>query len=175
MFNTTQMAQLKLDIGQTEENQKLIIDELREQDLRIHNITEFIKNQFSEWQKQVKESITLPRKQAMDNLEHQVQLLLHSFRFELSDFLQGMMSLMENRLSPLIVSPEALISAFNHLASNARKRNLLPSNKDPGILFQVPVSTLSDNEGKLYAVIHLPLYSGSTLKLYRHVPAPFFL
>ena len=52
---------------------------------------------------------------------------------------------------------------------------LLPSNEDPGILFQVPVSTLSDNEGNLYAVVHLPLYSGSTLKLYRHVPAPFFL
>ena len=175
MFNTAQMAQLKSDIGQTEENQKLIIEQLKEQDLRIHNITEFIKDQFSEWQLQVKESVTLSRKQAKESLEHQVQLLLHSFRFELTDFLQGMMSLMENRLSPLIVSPEALISAFDHLAANARKRNLLPSNEDPGILFQVPVSTLSDNEGRLYAVIHLPLYSGSTLKLYRHVPAPFFL
>ena len=175
MFNTAQMAQLKSDIGQTEENQKLIIEQLHEQDLRIHNITEFIENQFSEWQLQIKESVTLSRKQAMDNLEHQVQLLLHSFRFELSDFLQGMMSLMENRLSPLIVSPEALISAFDHLAANARKHNLLPSNEDPGILFQVPVSTLIDNEGNLYAVVHLPLYSGSTLKLYRHVPAPFFL
>ena len=100
----------------------------------------------------------------MDNLEHQVQLLLYSFRFELSDFLQGMMSLMENRLSPPIVSPDALISAFDHLASNARKHNLLPCNEDPGILFQVPVSTLSDNEGNLYAVVHLPLYSGSTLQ-----------
>ena len=75
----------------------------------------------------------------------------------------------------MIVSPEALISAFEQLSSNARKRNLLPSSDDPSILFQVPVSTLSDNEGNLYAVVHLPLYSGSTLKLYRHVPAPFFL
>ena len=85
------------------------------------------------------------------------------------------MSLTENRLSPLIVSPKALISAFDHLASNARKHNLFPSNEDPDILFQVPVSTLSDNEGSLYAVVHLPLSSGSTLQLYRHVPAPFFL
>ena len=52
-----------------------------------------------------------------------------------------MMSLMENRLSPLIVSPEAIISAFDHLAANARKHNLLSSNEDLGILFQVPVST----------------------------------
>ena len=43
------------------------------------------------------------------------------------------------------------------------------------MLFQVPVSTLSDNEGNLYAVVHLPLYSESTLQLYRHFPAPFFL
>ena len=111
----------------------------------------------------------------MDYLDHQVQLLLHSFRFELSYFLQGMMSLMENRLSPLIVSPEALVSAFDHLASNARKRNLIPSSEDPGILFQVPVSTLSNSEGNLYAVVHLPLYLGNTSKLYRHVPASFFL
>ena len=39
MFNTAQMAQLKSDIGQTAENQKLIIEELKEQDLRINNIT----------------------------------------------------------------------------------------------------------------------------------------
>ena len=69
MFNTAQMAQLKSDIGQTEENQYLIIEELREQDLRIHNITQFINNQFFKWQKQVKESVTLTRKQAMDSLE----------------------------------------------------------------------------------------------------------
>ena len=42
MLNTAQMAQLKSDIDQTSENQKLIIEELKEQDLRIHNITQFI-------------------------------------------------------------------------------------------------------------------------------------
>ena len=102
----------------------------------------------------------------MESLEQQVQLLLHSFRFELIDFLQGVTSLMENQLSPLIISPESLISAFDTLTANARRHNLIPSGEDPGILFQVPVSTLCDN-GNLYAVIHLPLYSGSTLQLYR--------
>ena len=75
----------------------------------------------------------------------------------------------------LIISPESLISAFDTLTANARRHNLIPSGEDPGILFQVPVSTLCDNDGNLYAVIHLPLYSGSPLQLYRHVPAPFFL
>ena len=77
-----------------------------------------------------------------------------------------MMSDMEKRLSPLIVSPEALISAFDHLSSNARKCTLLPSSEDPGILFQVHVSTLSDNESNLYAVVHSPSNSGSTFQLY---------
>ena len=87
IFNTAQMSQLKTDIGQMKDNQKLIMEELQEQDLRIHNITEFIDKQYKEWQQQVQTSITLTRKQAMDSLEHQVQLLLHSFRFELTDFL----------------------------------------------------------------------------------------
>ena len=116
----------------------------------------------------------------MKSLEKQVQLLLHSFRFELTDFLQGVTSLMENRLSPLIISPESLISAFDMLTSNARKHNLIPSGEDPGILFSSAsfhcfVITILYIVGNLYAVIHLPMYSGSTLQLYRHVPAPFFL
>ena len=68
-----------------------------------------------------------------------------------------------------------MITAFDTLTANARRHNLILSGEDPGILFQVPVSTLCDNDGNVYAVIHLPLYSASTLQLYIHVPAPFFL
>ena len=175
IFNTAQMAQLKSDIGVQADQQKLIIEQLEEQDLRIYNVTQFISKLYNDLNNLVRTSATLNKQQAMKSLEQQVQLLLHSFRFELTDFLQGVTSLMENRLSPLIISPESLISAFDMLTSNARKHNLIPSGEDPGILFQVPVSTLCDSVGNLYAVIHLPLYSGSTLQLYRHVPAPFFL
>ena len=111
----------------------------------------------------------------MNSLQAHIRLVVQSFRFELSEFLQGLTTLMENRLSPLLVDPKSLTKTFTHLAATARKRGLIVLSEDPGILFQVPVSTLSDEQGKVYAVAHLPLYSGNTLHLYRHIPAPFFL
>ena len=158
IFNTAQMAQLKSDIGVQSDRQKLIIEQLEEQDLRIYIVTQFISKLYADLNNLVRTSVTLNRQQAMKSLEQQVQLLLHSFRFELTDFLQGVTSLIENRLSPLIISLESLNSAFDMLILNARKHNLVPSGEDPVILFQVPVSTLCDNVANLYAVIHLPLY-----------------
>ena len=169
------MAQLKYDIGVQSDRQKLISSSLKSRIFVSILLLNLFQNWYTDLNNLVRTSVTLNRQQAMKSLEQQVQLLLHSFRFELTDFLQGVTSLMENRLSPLIISLESLNSAFGMLTSNARKHNLVPLGEDPGTLFQVPVSTLCDNVANLYAVIHLPLYQGSTLQLYIHAPAPFFL
>ena len=63
----------------------------------------------------VRTSVTLNKQQPMKRLKEQIQLLFHSFRFELTDFVQGVTSLMDNRFSPLIISPEPLISDFDLL------------------------------------------------------------
>ena len=47
--------------------------------------------------------------------------------------------------------------------------------EDAGILFQVPTSTFVDDNGKLFAITHLPLYAGDLLRLYRYVRDPFLL
>ena len=59
MFNTARMAQLKSDIGVQADQQKLIIEQLEEQDLQIHNITQFISKHYVEWNKLVRFSVTL--------------------------------------------------------------------------------------------------------------------
>ena len=82
---------------------------------------------------------------------------------------------MDHRLSPLLVQPKALEEAFNKIKNAARLRNMRPMSEDAGILFQIPTSTFVDDNGKLFAIAHLPLYAGDLLRLYRYVPAPFLL
>ena len=66
--------------------------------------------------KLVRTLVTLNKQQPMKRLKEQVQLLFHSFRFELTDFVQGVTSLISIKLfSPLIISPEPLISDFDLL------------------------------------------------------------
>ena len=69
MFNTAQMGQLKSDIRVQADQQKLIIEQVEEQDLRIHNVTQFISKQYVEWNKLVRSSVTLSKKQAMESLD----------------------------------------------------------------------------------------------------------
>ena len=175
IFNTVQMKHLKHDIGVVKDEQKLLIEQLVETDLVISNVTSFIEKQYAVWNKQIRGSVSMTQKTLMTSLQNHIRLMLQAFRFELSDFLQGIISLMENRLSPLLINPSSLTKAFKQISSDARKRGLLVMHEDPGVLFQVPTSTLSDETGRIFAVVHLPLYSGNTLQLYRHIPAPFFL
>ena len=115
IFNTTQMAQLKSNIGVQADQQILIIEQLEEQDLQVYNVTQFFTKQYTELNKLVRTSVTLNKQQPMKWLKEQVQLLFHSLRFELTDFVQGMTSLMENRFSPLIISLDPLISDLDLL------------------------------------------------------------
>ena len=82
---------------------------------------------------------------------------------------------MDHRLSPLLVQPKALEEAFNKIKNGAGLRNMRPMSEDAGILFQIPTSTFVDNNGKLFAIAHLPLYARDLLKLYRYIPALFLL
>ena len=111
----------------------------------------------------------------MVEMGQQIHLLIQAFRMELTDFLTGVTRLMDHRLSPLLVEPKALEEAFGKIKNAARLRNMRPMSEDAGILFQVLTSTFVDDNGKLFAITHLPLYARDLLRLYRYVPAPLLL
>ena len=175
IYNTAQLNRLNEDRQRIEENQQFLMEELMEQNLRINNITTFIEVQYKAWVKQVKLIQESQRNTVMEAMGHQIHLLVQAFRMELTDFLTGITRLMDHRLSPLLVQPDALEEAFNLLKNAARLRNMRPMSEDAGILFQVPTSTFVDAHGRLFAITHLPLYAGDLLRLYRYVPAPFLL
>ena len=175
IFNTVQLNRLNEDRQRIQENQQFLMEELLEQNLRINNITTFIEVQYKAWVKQVKLIQESQRRTAMETMGQQIHLLIQAFQMELTDFLTEITRLMGHRLCPLLVQPTALEDAFNTLKNAARLRNMQPMAKDAGILFQVPTSTFVDDQGRLFAVTHLPLYAEDLLRLYRYVPAPFLL
>ena len=175
IFNTAQLNRLNEDRQRIEENQQFLMEELLEQNLRINKITRFVEEQYKAWVKQVKLIQESQRRTVMVEMGQQIHLLIQAFRMELTDFLTGITWLMDHRLSPLLVQPKALEDAFGKLKNAARLQNMRPMSEDAGILFQVPPSTFVDDNGRLFAITHLPLYAGDLLRLYRYVPAPFLL
>ena len=175
MFNVAQINRLSEDLERQHTQQRFIMEEIEEANLRISKVTRFFQSQYRAWVRQVHAIEEGTKCQVMKEMDHQIHLMIQAFRMELTDFLSGITQLMNNRLSPLLIKSDALIRGFNKLITLARKRNMRPISEDAGILFQVPTSTFVNKNGSLHAVVHLPLYSGDSLSLFKYVPAPFYL
>ena len=115
IFNTAQLHRLNEDRQQIEENQQFLMEELLDQNLRINNIMRFVEDQYRGWVKQVKLIQETQRRTVMVEMGQQIHLLIQAFRMELTDFLTGVTRLMDHRLSPLLVRPEALEDAFGKI------------------------------------------------------------
>ena len=90
-------------------------------------------------------------------------------------FLTGLQSLLDNKFSPLMVDPEKVQSAYDEVVDKAKEVNLKPLTEDSDLIFQSEVSVMGTTDGDLVYIIHIPLYSGELINLFRYVPAPFLL
>ena len=175
IFNVAQINRLRADIDRQDTQHRFIMEDIDEAHLRINNVTRFVQQQYQAWVKQVAALEAGNKRQIMKEMDHQIHLMIQAFRMELTDFLSGITKLMENRLSPLLIKSDSLIRGFEKLVRLARARNMRPISGDAGILFQVSTSTFVNHKGQLHAIVHLPLYTGDRLTLYKYVPAPFYL
>ena len=126
IFNTAQLHRLNEDRQRIEENQQFQMEELLDHNLRINNITRFVEDQYRGWVKQVKLHQETQRRTAMVDMGQQIHLLIQAFRMEITDFLTGVTRLMDHRLSPLLVQPNALEEAFGKIKNAARLQNMHP-------------------------------------------------
>ena len=95
------------------------------------------------------------------------------FLSEFTLFLTGIQSLIEGHFSPLLINPDLLQSTYDDIVNKARSESLNPVSSDADTLFQSPTSVIGTNDGDLLIIVHIPLYSGSLMRLYRYVAAPF--
>ena len=169
------LSQVKDSLNTGLQKQDALIEEVDAQLLRVADVTNFVVRQYNEIVTHVKELEHLTRREIANRLDHFLHLMLTSFRLGLQDFMSGLTDLMHHRLSPLLVASANLEAAFDKLVESAQRQGLKPLTRDVGILFQAATSTFADAKGRLFAVVHVPLYTGERLHLYKYIPAPFFL
>ena len=71
------------------------------------------------------------------------------------------------------MNPDLLQSTYDDIVNKAWSESLNPLSDDADTLFQSPTSVIGMEDSDLLIVIHIPLYSGSLIRLYRYVSAPF--
>ena len=117
----------------------------------------------------------LRTKQKKATIVAEVDRLSRIFVSETSMFLTGLQALLDNKFSPLLVDPEQLQNAYDEIVDRAKEVNLAPITDDADLIFQAEVSVLGTQDEDLLCIIHIPLYSGELMNLFRYVPAPFLL
>ena len=112
---------------------------------------------------------------AKELVETELQKMANMMNSELDMYLMGIQSLMDGRFSPAFANPDKLQIAYSELLDGARSNNLFPISEDAATVFQSQTSVLGTADGDMVCIIHVPLYSGSLMKLYKYVSAPFLL
>ena len=72
----------------------------------------------------------------------------------------------------MLINPDLLQSTYDDIVNKARAESLNPLWDDADTLFQSPTSVIGTEDDDLLVIIHIPLYSGSLIRLYRYVSAP---
>ena len=175
IHNWASLSQVQETLDKGMQKQEALIETLDDAFLRMEQVNQFVDKRYQEVVTHMQALENQSKRDMANRLDHYLHMMLLAFRIGLQDFMQGITELMEHRLSPLLVSANHLVSVFNKLIEEAGKRGMRPLSEDVGVLFQAPTSTFAVGNGQLLAVIHIPLYTGSRLRLYKYLPAPFFM
>ena len=112
-----------------------------------------------------------------NELEHKVDIMLHSAEDATRRWIQGVYLLLRGQLDASIISPSDLRSGFEQLSENCKSSGMriAPMENTVEVLFSIPVST-AVVDGKIHVWIPVPVVQENSptfdvLKL-THVPLP---
>ena len=173
LFNKRELSNIKRAAESNEGHQRYVASKAEESLLRLSNLTAYTKAVYDSTLKIAKTQTDLWREIKRVGLEAEVAQLKRIFLSEFTLFMTGIQSLIEGHFSPLLINPDLLQSTYDNIVNKARSESLNPVSDDADTLFQSPTSVIGTNDGDLLIVVHIPLYSGSLMRLYRYVAAPF--
>ena len=173
LFNKRELSNIKRAAEATEGHQRYVAAKAEESLLRLSNLTAYTKGVYDTTMGIAKTQTDLYREIKRVGLETEIAQMKRIFLSEFSLFLTGIQSLIEGHFSPLFVNPDLLQSTYDDIVNKARSESLNPVSNDADTLFQSPTSVIGTNDGDLLIIVHIPLYSGSLMRLYRYVAAPF--
>ena len=173
LFNKRELSNIKRAAESTEGHQRYVAAKAEESLLRLSNLTAYTRGVYDTTMKIAKTQTDLYREIKRVGLETEIAQMKRIFLSEFTLFLTGIQSLIEGHFSPLLINPDLLQSTYDDIVNKARSESLNPVSSDADTLFQSPTSVIGTNDGDLLIIVHIPLYSGSLMRLYRYVAAPF--
>ena len=175
LYNRKQLNQIVEAAKQTSEDTNIVAQMADKNTIRIDDVADYVNDMQEKLTLSLNRQAMLTKTSLTKSLLSRLEYLEAQFQIELNEYLTGITTLMDQRLSPFLIEPDALAQSYDKLLKLARQQNLNPLTEDSGIIFQSKVTTVVTEHHKLYAIVHIPLYQGSLMKMYRHLPAPFFL
>lgn len=174
LFSTKQVAAIIKQVNENTQNSNIIAQQVEDNSLRIEHHLNITNQMYDNLYAKISNDTTMTKEQAVKLMKTDVELAQLQLKTELTDYINGLIDLSNNKLSPLLVDPEKLKIAYHEIILKARKRNLQPLTDDATSVFQTATSSIFQNN-TLYAVIHVPLYKGPLMTLYKYVPSPHFV
>ena len=175
LYTRGQLSQIAQAAEANAQNNLVVAEQAEDNALRIREIYSFLEKQKQAMVKEMNKFRARQKNEVMKVLYSYFMMIETRFRLELRDYFEGIAALMNGRLSPKFIEPSKLKETYDSLLLKARASNLQPLSEDPGIIFQSTVTTIATSTNKLKAIVHVPMYSGSMMTIYRYIPAPFFL
>ena len=174
LFSRREIAQIYETAKSADRNSGYVVEMAEANSLRINNLTLYTEAMENALNTTVFTVSRLQDKQHKDTIRDEVEKLLRIFTSELHLFLMGVQSLQDGRLSPLLVNPDDIQEDFRDLITLSGSEGFQPVVDDVNLIYQAQTSTVGIN-GDLVCIVHVPLYSGHIMDLYKVVKAPFFL
>ena len=175
IFNRQELISIQKSLESTQTESHYVASKVDETFLRLDQLIEHTEKVYNAMVNIAKTNQNLHTKQKQAMIVAEVDRLSRIFVSETSMFLTGLQALLNNQFSPLLVEPEQLQGAYDEIVDRAKEVNLAPLTEDADLLFQSEVSVLGTQDDDLICIIHVPLYSGELMNLFRYVPAPFLL
>ena len=175
IFNRHELSSIRDSVENAQTDSKYVASQVSDAFLRLDTLTEHTENVYQALINIAKTNRNLHKAHKKEVIIAEVDRLSRIFVSETSTFLTGLQALLDNKFSPLLVDPEKVQGAYDEVVDKAKEVNLKPLTEDSDLIFQSETSVLGTAEGDLICIIHIPLYSGELMNLFRYVPAPFLL
>ena len=173
LFNRQELLNVRRAAESTETQHRYVVAQAGETLMRLSNLTDYTNRIYGHLLSIAKTQTDLYESKKREGIRNEVNQMKRMFISEFSIFLTGFQSLIEGRFSPLLVNPDLLQSTYDDIVTKSRQEHLHPISEDADIIFQSPTSVVGTEDGDLLAIIHIPMYSGSLMRMYRYVSAPF--
>ena len=175
IFNRQELTSIQKSIENTQTENNYVASKVDEAFLRMDQLIDHTKKVSEAMINIAQTNRNLHTKQKKATIVVEVDRLSRIFVSETTMFLTGLQALLDNQFRPLLVDPEQLQNAYDEIVDKAKEVNLAPITEDADLIFQAEVSVLGTQDDDLICIIHIPLYSGELMNLFRYVPAPFLL